>query len=84
MKQLKITTILLLSIMIVIIGCGDDGDSPAAPDENNAPVMEGVTAENDTVFSGDRTTLTCTASDEDGDDLTYLWTAPAGTFPDQN
>ena len=84
MKQLKITTILLLSIMIVIIGCGDDGDSPAAPDENNAPVMEGVTAENDTVFSGDRTTLTCTASDEDGDDLTYLWTVPAGTFPNQN
>lgn len=54
------------------------------PAPNHAPTISQVTATPDSVDEGSSTTLSVTASDTDGDALTYSWTqspaAPAGTF----
>ncbi|MDP8288340.1 MAG: SUMF1/EgtB/PvdO family nonheme iron enzyme [Candidatus Electryonea clarkiae] len=73
----------LINIIIVlffIAGCdNDDGTSVETP-ENHEPVIESVTADPDTVIAGESSTLTCIASDEDEDSLTYNWNATAGSF----
>jgi formylglycine-generating enzyme required for sulfatase activity len=48
---------------------------------NRAPVIESITAEPAVAFPNSTTELTCVASDEDGDSLTYTWSADAGSFP---
>lgn len=55
-----------------------------APAPNRVPSIDKVTATPSTVNEGSATTLQATASDPDGDTLTYAWTqtpaSPAGTF----
>jgi hypothetical protein len=54
---------------------------------NNWPVVSEVTSTKGRIDVGDTTTLDCTATDADGDTLTYTWTADsgcAGTFAAAN
>ena len=46
--------------------------------ENMEPAITSVTAETATLLPGDRTLITCVASDPDGDSLTYKWEIEAG------
>ncbi|WP_239470134.1 PKD domain-containing protein [Archangium violaceum] len=54
---------------------------------NRLPTISGVTVTTSSLDEGSSTTFTVTASDSDGDALTYSWTqtpfAPAGTFGDE-
>ncbi len=54
--------------------------------KNAAPVITGITADQDTVRAGGIVTLTCTATDPEDAALTYHWLAEAGSFdnPDTN
>lgn len=45
---------------------------------NHPPVIAGLEANTETVLSSRSTQVTCNASDPDGDELSYSWTAIAG------
>lgn len=47
---------------------------------NSAPVITSVTAADATVGKGGSTTVTCIATDADGDTLTYSWQASLGSI----
>ena len=47
---------------------------------NHPPVIESLTAEPTSVLQGETITIECIASDSDGDELTYMWTAEDGDF----
>jgi outer membrane protein OmpA-like peptidoglycan-associated protein len=49
------------------------------PRPNRPPVISSFTASPATVRAGEKSTLTCTASDPDNDPLTYSYTATGGT-----
>ena len=62
-------------VMMVCLNCGG---------ENNAPVINSVAANPSTVYPGEDATLSCDADDEDGDAITYEWSAEAGTLSATN
>jgi hypothetical protein len=47
--------------------------------ENQAPSITSLTAYPDSLAPGEASTVTCVASDPDGDTLSYVWTATGGT-----
>jgi len=47
---------------------------------NHAPIISDLTANPSSIDINQTTTIICTASDEDGDILTYTWTKTGGTF----
>ena len=79
--RVKYIRILFISILLLFIGCGDDDDSLVTPDENIPPIVETVTASDDSVNVNETITVVCKATDADEDGLTYSWSATGGTFP---
>jgi predicted CXXCH cytochrome family protein len=69
--------LLFLSLLVVFSGCGEDESCPTTPQ----PPVEilSLVATPDSVAVGGTVTLRVTAQ---GEDLTYEWTAPQGTFLD--
>jgi len=49
-------------------------------ESNHPPVISSLIADPSSVNTDQTTTITCTASDQDGDTLTYTWTKTGGTF----
>jgi hypothetical protein len=47
---------------------------------NNPPIIESLTAEWGRLKKASNTPITCVASDPDGDELIYTWSADAGNF----
>ena len=47
---------------------------------NHAPIISSLTANPFSIDTNQTTTISCTASDEDGDTLTYTWTKNGGTI----
>jgi hypothetical protein len=70
-----IAVILALGTGLILTGCGDDSTSPG----NRAPGT-GLEADPETVDPSGISSITSTATDPDGDDLLYAWTAEAGTI----
>jgi outer membrane protein assembly factor BamB len=52
----------------------------SAPAANRAPAITGVVVLSSTVATGNTVTLTVSASDPDGDTLSYVWVSTAGTI----
>jgi hypothetical protein len=50
---------------------------------NHPPVIESLTAEPSPVIQGKTSTIECVASDPDGDELNYLWSADRGNISGQ-
>ena len=75
----RIIICLLCAAFLFVSGCNDDS-SPTDP-ENRDPVIQSVTASPSTVATEGTTNISCIATDEDGDDLTYSWSSQQGNFP---
>ena len=59
--------------------------APPPPRPNRPPVFNGpIQANPPALEPGQSTNLTSPATDPDGDTITYTWSAPAGTFTNQN
>ena len=67
---MKIKTILII-LAGLLIGCSDF---------NAEPVITSLTADNTTVSPGGTILLTCTAEDDNDDDLTYNWECTSGSL----
>jgi hypothetical protein len=67
--------ILFITLLLIIIQCSTPIES-----KNNAPVISSLSATPDTVESKETSTITCVANDPDGDDLTFDWSADAGSI----
>jgi len=85
MKEKIILSILVLSMIVLIFSGCDGGGSvtPPIPDEestNHNPIISDLSASPRTGFINQTNTITCTASDQDGDTLTYRWSKTGGTF----
>jgi hypothetical protein len=79
MKQ-RVLIILALGASMVI-GCSDDDDDNNNTDpSNHAPVVSSVTSSVSNADFGQSVTITCNASDADGDDLAYSWTLDGSAY----
>jgi len=54
--------------------------SPAPPPSNQPPAITALSAEPPRVDPGQSSTITCVATDPDGDALSYEWSASGGSF----
>jgi len=87
-SNLSVRLVLACALGLIIIaalsGCGGQADPPPAqvPPEpvNNSPIIAGLQADAQLVQPLGKSNFICTASDPDGDVLTYSWTASAGTI----
>ena len=70
----------LVIAILFILGCNKDDGSPTEP-ENRSPVIQRVTVSPSTIAAEETTNVSCVATDEDGDALTYTWSAQWGSFP---
>ena len=57
-----------------------EADGPFGGGANHPPIISSLTANPSSVDINQTTTITCIASDPDGDPLTYHWTKNAGSF----
>ena len=83
MKKDKILSITILSIIVLILsGCVPT--TPNIPDQgdgiNHNPIISDLSASPRTGFINQTNTITCTASDQDDDPLTYRWSKTGGTI----
>ncbi len=67
-----------ISLFLILVGCKKD-EAPTEP-QNRLPKIESLTANPTTVLISTETTLTCIATDEDGDNLTITWASKRGSF----
>ena len=72
----------LLIVLGFAIGCDSD-ENPVQADNSN-PVIEGLSVGAAEIRPDAATTFICYAVDPDDDELTYIWSAEAGSFPDGN
>ncbi|HDL15011.1 MAG TPA: hypothetical protein ENH28_02465, partial [Euryarchaeota archaeon] len=61
-------------------GYSNIAQATTLPTQNQAPAISSVTANPSSVNTGDTSTVTCNASDSDGDALTYIWTRTGGNI----
>jgi hypothetical protein len=71
------------TVMVVVTDekGGEAGDEMAVyVRDNHPPLVEQVTASPDSIDPAETTTITCVASDPDGDELNYTWRAERGNI----
>ncbi|HEX8702785.1 MAG TPA: endoglucanase, partial [Myxococcaceae bacterium] len=74
-RRLSLSLVSLLLVGLVGVGCGGDEPlPPPPPPPNGDPAISSVTASVPAVDSGATVQLTVSASDPNGDALTYAWT----------
>ena len=77
MRKLLRTFLIMILVVVVISYC----DAPTRSDtRNTAPVITSLIADTSSVVSGGTGTISCTATDADGDTLSYTWSATRGSI----
>ncbi len=67
---------ILLTVAVTLLGAACTTSTAPEP-ENQPPVIHSVTAPSE-VLASTECRISCEATDADGDDLSYLWSAPDG------
>ncbi|HPI37702.1 MAG TPA: hypothetical protein PK397_07140, partial [Ignavibacteriaceae bacterium] len=76
---MKKNVITILWVLLLFSSCQKDEDPTSW--KNQPPIIENAAANPDTILVNGETTLTCIATDPDGDSLTIEWKANTGLFP---
>lgn len=88
MKRVTKVCFMALAFLLMVtplVACGGaETPQPETPTGNQPPVISSLTAESPTITPNAETKITCNASDADGDELTYTWSATAGTITAYN
>ena len=83
MKSLSVRLVLVLTILAVAAlfsnACGKEQEKQI-PVENQTPVISSVSGDPASVAPGESSTITCVASDPDGDSLSYDWSTTGGSL----
>ncbi len=79
LRHQKSWLLILIALTLCVSLC-NSCTPPANEDGNQPPVIESLTAEPLKLILGKTSTVTCVASDPDGDELSYLWTTKYGEF----
>lgn len=79
---LQVLSVMALLAALIFAGCkGDQGlEGPAGRNPEGAPVITAILASPDSVGGGGATHLLVAAYDPNGDTMSYVWSASAGTF----
>lgn len=75
-----VTVGLVLLLASSVIGCATPAATPMPSGGNQPPVIASLTADPTQVTHNVISNLTCSASDTNGDTLTYTWSATGGTI----
>jgi uncharacterized protein (TIGR02145 family) len=73
--------LILALLMLNLFSCGEE--KPTEP-SNNAPIVKSISANPLSIKINEITNISCIATDEDGDALTYIWFSNFGSFPNGN
>ncbi|MCK4856493.1 MAG: hypothetical protein KAT58_00830 [candidate division Zixibacteria bacterium] len=73
-------TIVVLFTLAAVISFSCSQDDNGTNSQNHPPVITSLTADPDTFYAEQFTTITVIASDPDGDDLNYNWEAHGSGF----
>jgi hypothetical protein len=74
-QLMRLTGLIVLVIAVLLIGgCPVDNQPP----ENQPPVISSLTADREELLALDNCNIECTASDPDGDELSYSWWVDGG------
>lgn len=76
MRQSLRPLVVCLFAALVWMGCSSS-DNGSNSSTNHPPQIESIVADPDTFYAGQITTVTVTATDADGDELSYSWSTPA-------
>lgn len=83
-KKIKLLRMLIICAAVLAPGCGGGGgggSTGGGTAGNTAPAISSLSASKSVVLtSGDSSSLTVSASDANGDTLSYSWTATGGTL----
>lgn len=75
----RVLMLVVALAVIIAAGCGGGGgDGGGGGGGNRAPVIASLTPAQQAIWPAGTTQVTCNASDADGDNLTFNWTAPDG------
>jgi len=74
----KFIFFILISTIALFFSCSED--QPTEP-TNNAPIIQSISASPSSIKVNETNSLSCVATDADGDNLTYTWSSDNGTFP---
>jgi formylglycine-generating enzyme required for sulfatase activity len=82
MKKLLLLLVAMTLVATALVSCSDDSttEPTEAPPANKAPVITALGSDPTTVEIGATASLTCTATDADGDALSYAWSSTAGSI----
>jgi len=78
----KAVKIMLMFMLMITISCDEKTTEPEP--ENEAPVIGSITANPAEITINGETTIYCSATDPEGDEITVSWSSQTGSFPNGN